>query len=44
MAGVGIKVGDRMVLTTRETRDRAGEAVVTLRAVQLGVAQTADKP
>jgi hypothetical protein len=36
-----IKVGDRVVVTTRETKDKAGKAVVTVVSVQLGVSSTA---
>ena len=35
-----IKVGDRVVVTTRETKDKAGKAVVTVLSVQLGVSAT----
>jgi hypothetical protein len=32
-----IKVGDRVVVTTLETKDKAGKAVVTVTQVELGV-------
>jgi hypothetical protein len=39
-----IKVGDRVVVTTRETKDKAGKAVINVVSVQLGVsAQTVGK-
>jgi hypothetical protein len=39
-----IKVGDRVVVTTRETKDKAGKAVLNVVSVQLGVsAMTAVK-
>jgi hypothetical protein len=33
-----IKVGDRVVVVYRETKDKAGKVTVTVREVQLGVA------
>lgn len=41
MSTADIKVGDRVVVTTRETKDKAGKAVVTVLSVQLGVGATA---
>jgi translation initiation factor IF-1 len=41
MAAADIKVGDRVVVTTRETKDKAGKAVITVTRVQLGVTATA---
>jgi hypothetical protein len=40
LAAGDIKVGDRVVVTTRETKDKAGKAVVTVLSVQLGVSDT----
>lgn len=36
-----IKVGDRVVVTTRETKDKAGKAIVNVVSVQVGVNETA---
>lgn len=36
-----IKVGDRVVVTTRETKDKAGKVTVAVREVQLGAAAAA---
>lgn len=33
-----IKVGDRVVVVTRETKDKAGKKIVNVREVQVGVA------
>jgi len=41
LAATDIKVGDRVVVTTRETKDKAGKAVITVVSVQLGVSATA---
>lgn len=41
LAATDIKVGDRVVVTTRETKDKAGKAVITVVSVQLGVSETA---
>jgi len=38
-----IKVGDRVVVTTRQTKDKAGKAVFTVVDVQIVVAATATK-
>lgn len=38
-----IKVGDRVVVTTRQTKDKAGKAVLTVVDVQIGVAATATR-
>lgn len=38
-----IKVGDRVVVTTIEKKDKAGKAVVTVTEVQIGVAAAATK-
>ena len=37
-AASDIKVGDRVVVTTRETKDKAGKVVVNVVDVQIGVA------
>jgi hypothetical protein len=41
LSAADIKVGDRVVVTTRETKDKAGKAVITVVSVQLGVSATA---
>jgi putative aminopeptidase FrvX len=38
-----IKVGDRVVVTTRETKDKDGKVVVNVVDVQIGVAAAATK-
>jgi hypothetical protein len=41
LAASDIKVGDRVVVTTRETKDKAGKPVMTVMSVQLGVTASA---
>lgn len=41
LAAADIKVGDRVVVTTRETKDKAGKAVINVVSIQLGVNDTA---
>jgi hypothetical protein len=41
VAAADIKVGDRVVVTSRETKDKAGKAVMNVVSVQVGVAETA---
>ena len=40
LAATDIKVGDRVVVTTRETKDKAGKPVLTVVSVQVGVSAT----
>jgi hypothetical protein len=42
-SAVDIKVGDRVVVTSRETKDKDGKAVMTVVDVQIGAAPVAAK-